>query len=78
MRKINASEISTYLFCERSWWFQHQGIESNNLNDLTSGNSIHDQHSRAVVTSGIIKILAYGLILTALVLFSVYLVIQIL
>jgi CRISPR/Cas system-associated exonuclease Cas4 (RecB family) len=78
MRKINASEINTYLFCERSWWFQNQGIDSNNLNDLASGISIHNQHSRSVIRSGLIKIMAYGFILSALILFSVYLVTQIL
>ncbi len=78
MRKISASEISTYLFCERAWRYQHQGIESHNLKELASGSELHRQHSRAVVTSGLLKLAAYMVLLAAIILFSVALVLQIL
>jgi CRISPR/Cas system-associated exonuclease Cas4 (RecB family) len=78
MRKISASEISTYLFCERAWWYQHQGIESHNLKELASGSELHHQHSRAVVSSGLLKLAAYLALLIAIILFSVHLVLQIL
>jgi hypothetical protein len=78
MRKIRASEINTFLFCERSWWFQHQGIESSNLEDLAGGIYIHKQHSQAVVASSFLRIIAYGMLLAAMVIFAVNLVLQIL
>ena len=78
MRKISASEISTYLFCERAWWYQHQGIESHNHKDHASGSELHHQHSRTVVASGLLKLAAYMVLLAAIILFSVALVIQIL
>ncbi|MCJ7700318.1 MAG: hypothetical protein MUO62_01940 [Anaerolineales bacterium] len=78
MRKISASEISTYLFCERAWWYHHQGIESHNLQELAGGRELHHQHSRVVVVSGLIKMLAYTALLAAIILFAVYLVLQIL
>lgn len=74
MRKISASEINTFLYCERSWWYQHQGIESSNLDELASGIDIHKQHSQAVVASSFLRIIAYGFLLAALVLFAVNLV----
>lgn len=78
MRKISASEISTFLYCERAWWYQHQGIESSNIQELASGSELHQQHSRKVATSGLIKFAAYGMMLSALIMLSVYLVLQIL
>lgn len=78
MRKISASEISTYLFCERAWWYQHQGIESHNLKELAGGREIHHQHSRAVVSSGILKLAAYLVMLFSIIIFSVGLILQIL
>lgn len=78
MLKISASEISTYLFCERAWWYQHQGIESHNIEELAGGSELHHQHSRAVVTSGLMKLAAYLVLLTAIILFSIGLVLQIL
>ena len=78
MRKISASEISTYLFCERAWWYQHQGIESHNIKELAGGRELHHQHSRAVVTSGLLKLVAYLVLLSAIILFSVGLILKIL
>lgn len=78
MRKISASEVSTFLYCERAWWYQHQGIESSNTQELANGSKLHHQHSRAVATSGLIKLAAYGMILTAVIMLSVYFVLQIL
>jgi CRISPR/Cas system-associated exonuclease Cas4 (RecB family) len=78
MRKINASEINTFLFCERAWWYQHQGIESNNVKELASGSDLHHQHSRDVVASGFLRIIAYVVLLVAIIMFSIYLILQIL
>jgi len=78
MRKISASEISTFLYCERAWWYQHQGIESSNIQELGSGNELHQRHSRTVATSGLMKLAAYGMILAAMIMLSIYLVLQIL
>jgi hypothetical protein len=78
MRKITASEISTYLFCERAWWYQHQGIESHNIKELAGGRELHHWHSRAVFTSGLIKLAAYLILLTAVILLSVEIILQIL
>ena len=77
MRKITASEISTFLYCERAWWYQHQGIESNNLEDLASGSQLHEQHNRAVITSGLLRVVAYLVLLIGTTLMAVTLVLRI-
>ncbi len=78
MRKISASEIGTYLYCERAWWYHHQGIESHNLEELASGSELHHQHSRAVVASGLMKIVAYLLLLAGITLLAVAIVTRLL
>jgi hypothetical protein len=78
MRKISASEISTYLFCERAWWYQHQGIETHNITELAGGRKLHHQHSQAVFSSGLLKAAAYAVLLCAILIFFIGLVIEIL
>ncbi len=78
MQKIRASDISTYLFCERAWWYQRQGIETENIAELASGSELHQHHGRAVLTSGLMRILAYALLLIAIILLAAYFTNQIL
>ncbi|KAA3642184.1 MAG: hypothetical protein DWQ07_24400 [Chloroflexi bacterium] len=67
MRTIRASEIGTYLFCQRAWWYQRQGVESDNVAQMAAGSQVHAAHSRQVMTSGCLRYVAYGLLLVALV-----------
>jgi len=73
MRPIRASEISTFLYCKRAWWYQQKGVVSTNVEELAEGTELHQQHGRAVLASGLIRTLAYGLLLTALALLTIYL-----
>ncbi len=72
MRTIRASEIGTYLYCQRSWWYQKRGEPSENMGEMHSGNELHFRHGRAVYTAGCLRVLAYGLLLAALILLAVY------
>ena len=78
MRKIRASEISSYLYCQRAWWYRAQGVESENSNELAGGRELHQEHGRAVFTSGLVRALAYLLLLAGLILLAIYLTMQIL
>lgn len=73
MRTIRASEISTYLYCQRAWWYRRQGIESENQEGLTAGTRLHAAHGRRLVMSGLQRTMAYALLLIALVLLTIYL-----
>ena len=72
MRPIRASGIGSFLYCKRAWWFQRKGIESANVEELAEGTALHHQHGRAALASGLVRILAYVLLLVALVLFTIY------
>ncbi len=72
MRTIRASEIGTYLYCQRSWWYQKRGERSENIGEMNSGSELHYRHGRALFMAGCLRILAYGLLLAALVLLTIY------
>lgn len=68
MKTIRASEVGSYLFCARAWWYQQQGVVSTNQAEMTAGTELHRQHGRSVVASGLTRLLAVVLVLVALVL----------
>jgi hypothetical protein len=72
MRPIRASEVGSYLFCARAWWYQQQGIESTNQVEMNAGTELHRSHGRRVIISGFTRIMAYILFLLALVLLVTY------
>jgi CRISPR/Cas system-associated exonuclease Cas4 (RecB family) len=66
MKPIRASEIGSYLFCARAWWYQQKGIQPSNQAELTAGTELHRQHGRTVILSGLTRLLAIILLLAAL------------
>ena len=72
MATLRASEIGSYLYCARAWWYQRQGVESGNQAELSSGTKLHQQHGRTVVAAGLMRGLAYLLLVTALLLLVSY------
>lgn len=73
MRTIRASEIGTYLFCQRAWWFQVHSYTPENEKELAAGLEVHLKHTRMVWISGCTRVLAYALFIAALILITVYL-----
>jgi CRISPR/Cas system-associated exonuclease Cas4 (RecB family) len=72
MRTVRVSEIGAFLYCKRSWWYQKQGIESANLAEMAVGTELHRRHGRGVFATGCLRLLAYGLLLSALTLITVH------
>jgi len=66
MKPIRASEIGSYLYCARAWWYGQKGIESSNQAEMTAGTELHRQHGRTVIVSGLTRTLAVVLLLVAL------------
>ncbi len=67
MRTIRASELGSYLYCHRAWWYQQQGIESENLGEMTAGSAFHLQHGQKVLTARLLRLAGWLLLLAALV-----------
>jgi hypothetical protein len=72
MRTIRASEIGTYLYCQRAWWYQRQGVQSENQAELAGGTELHERHGWTVMTVGCLRVLAYALLLASLTLLTIY------
>lgn len=72
MAILRASEIGSYLYCQRAWWYQRQGVEPTNQAELNSGTALHAQHGRKVAGAVIMRGLAYGLLAAALLLLVSY------
>jgi CRISPR/Cas system-associated exonuclease Cas4 (RecB family) len=65
---VRASDIGSYEYCRRAWWYRKQGVESENQAELASGTELHVQHGRKVMAAGILQIAGYILLLAAIVL----------
>lgn len=73
MRTIRASEIGSYLYCQRAWWYQKRGEPSENITDLAAGTELHYRHGRTAFNLGCLRYLAYALLILSLALVAVYL-----
>jgi hypothetical protein len=71
VRTIRASEIGTFLYCQRAWWFQEQGFESQNQAEMSAGSAFHAGHGRQVFLAGLLRLGGYLLLLAALVALAV-------
>ena len=75
---IRSSDIGTYLYCHRAWWYKKQGIESANQSELATGTELHVKHGRQVLASGITRVVGLILLMIALVMLVAYCTAQIL
>ena len=78
MKIIRSSEIGSYLYCRRAWWYQKNGAESSNQAEMTAGTAMHEAHGRQVVAAGLTRTLAIIVLLIALVMLVSYCTAQVL
>lgn len=72
MHIIRASEIGTYLYCRRAWWYKKQGIESANQTELAAGTDLHAKHGRQILASTLTRNVGLLLLMIALALLVAY------
>jgi hypothetical protein len=76
MRTIRASELGSFLFCARAWWYQLQGVRSLNQHQLNSGTEFHHRHSRKVLSARLLTTLGWVLLLGAIIFLTIGLTIE--
>lgn len=72
MKPIRASEIGSYIYCHRAWWYRLNGYESANRSEMAAGTELHRLHGRQVLTAGLMRVLGFVLLLAACVLLTVF------
>jgi Domain of unknown function DUF83. len=72
MSVIRSSDIGSYLYCHRAWWYRKQGIESENRAELAAGTELHQRHGRQVVASSLTRTVGFVLLMIAIVLVVAY------
>jgi len=70
---IKASELGSYLYCKRAWWYRFKGIESGNLEDLVRGTTFHQEHGRRVLAARLLRLGGWLLLLLAVTLIAIVL-----
>jgi CRISPR/Cas system-associated exonuclease Cas4 (RecB family) len=78
MSTIRSSDIGSYLYCRRAWWYRKQGIESQNQAELAAGTELHHKHGRQVLASTLNRTVGLILLMVALVLLVAYCAAQVL
>jgi CRISPR/Cas system-associated exonuclease Cas4 (RecB family) len=76
MRTIRASEIGTYLYCKRAWWYQRQGVPSQNQQELAVGSAYHLRHGRMVIQAGLLRLAGWVILFLGITVFVIGLALQ--
>jgi len=63
LRIIRASEIGTFCFCQRAWWYQTHGMAAENLFELNQGTERHIRHNNSVFFLESLKLAGYILLI---------------
>jgi hypothetical protein len=71
MRTVKASEIGSFLFCQRSWSYQKQGFEPENRAALNAGSEYHASGGKKVAASVLLRWFSWAALLLAVVLLAV-------
>ena len=72
MKTIRASDIGSYLYCHRAWWYRLNGQESINQAEMAAGTELHRTHGRTVLAAGLMRTLAFLILLVACVMLTAF------
>lgn len=72
MKPIRASDIGSYLYCRRAWWYRLSGQESANQAEMAAGTELHRRHGRTVMSANMQQLLAMIILLVACVMLTAF------
>lgn len=72
MSVIRSSDIGSYLYCRRAWWYRKQGVQSENQAELAAGTELHKKHGRQVIASSLTRTVGFVLLMIAIILVVAY------
>jgi len=71
-RTIRASEIGSFLYCRRAWWYQRKKAPTINTRELAAGQQFHAEHVSQAKSASFLRKFAWALILGAIILLSIF------
>jgi hypothetical protein len=73
MRTIRASEICSFIFCQRAWWYQREGVEPVNRTEMSAGSQFHEQQGNIARSAILLQIFAWILVILAVLGLAIFL-----
>jgi type IV secretory pathway component VirB8 len=70
-RTIRASEIGSFLYCQRAWWYQRRKVQPINIDELAAGQDFHEQHIQQSRSANILRISAWLFLILAVIIIAV-------
>ena len=70
---IKASEIGSYLYCQRAWSYQRRGLQSSSASELARGADAHARHGRRFRWTAQLNTVGIALLVFALLLIYIQL-----
>jgi len=68
MRKVRASELGSFNYCQCAWWYQQQNMPSENQEAMDAGSREHREHNRGVKLAVFYRWLALAVLAIAILL----------
>jgi hypothetical protein len=70
-RTIRASEIGTFMYCQRAWWYQRKKIKPINVDELAAGQNFHKLHINQSRSANLLKTIAWLLVISSVIILSI-------
>ena len=70
-RTIRASEIGTFIYCQRAWRYQRNKIKPINVDELAAGENFHRLHVNRSRSVNVIRIIAWLLLISSIIILSI-------
>ena len=72
-RTIRASEIGSFLYCQRAWWYRRKNVPAINTAELAGGEDFHRLHVGQTHGARVLKAAGWILLALALILAIIFL-----
>jgi len=72
-RTVRASEIGTFVFCQRAWWYQRLGKPLLNKHELAAGSQFHHRHHGRIRAARLLNLLGWLMLTAAAVIVVIFL-----
>ncbi len=70
-RTIRASEIGSFMYCQRAWWYQRKKIKPINVGELAAGQNFHQIHINQSRSANILRVIAWLLVISSVIIISI-------